>query len=126
MPNPADYVATLAEMAKVALTVDDKMKLVEASAALNEVLGENRRLMDENSELRTKLAYRKALELRDGSYYIIGDDGGEIGPICPQCYQDRGLAYLLERDNGGARCSVCRTRYAGSKYAVEGYRQGIL
>lgn len=126
MPDIVQIGTSLMELAGGIANADDKLKLSQAAMALNQLAMENGKLMEENAELRTALAHRKALEFRDDSYYIIDEHGDEIGPVCPQCYQDKGLVFLLERANGGARCSVCKTRYAGSRYAVEGFRQQIF
>lgn len=124
MPDIFQIGADLGELAKTVASADDKMKLAEAAMALNQLAMENRRLMDENEGLRKELAMRKALEYRKGSYFVVVDDE-LVGPICPDCYQEKGLIYRLEKANGGARCSVCGKRYAGSKYAVEGYKQHL-
>ena len=126
MPDIFQIGADLGEMAKAVASADDKMRLVEAAMALNELAVENKRLMDENAGLRVELARRKALEYRGGSYYLIEGDGSEVGPVCPRCYRAEVLISRLERANGGARCSVCGTRYAGSRHAVDGYRQRVL
>ena len=123
MPDIFQTIKSLTELAGDIASADDKMKLSEAAAALNQLESKNRELMVENSELRTKLARRKALEFRGGSYYIFDKNNNVVGPICPQCYQDKGLVFLLEKANGGAHCSVCKTRYAGVRHAVEGYTQ---
>ena len=81
--------------------------------------------MQQNEQLRTQLARRKALEYRDGSYYVVLDDGREAGPLCNECYQEKGFIYLLESSSRGARCSVCGRVYAGSKWAVDGHGQQV-
>lgn len=126
MPDIFQIGADLDEIAKAVASAEDKMKLAEAAMALNQLASENKRLMDENDELRKKLAKKKALECRRGSYFVIGEDGEGIGPVCPKCYQESGLVYLLERVSGGAHCPVCKARYAGVKGSVEGKRQRLI
>lgn len=119
MPDPFDLSADIIEMAKEAASAEAKMRLFEAANALNSVTAENRKLMQKNEQLRKELARRKALEWRDGSYYVVQDDGKEAGPLCNECYQEKGFIYLLEKSSKGARCSVCGRVYAASKWAVK-------
>ena len=110
--------ADIIEIAKGVTSAETKMRLYEAANALNSVTAENRTLMQKNEQLRKELARRKALEYRDGSYYVVLDDGEEAGPLCNECYQEKGFIYLLEKTSRGARCSVCGKVYAASKWAV--------
>ena len=68
----------------------------------------------------------KRLERVGGSYYLPEDDGSKTGPVCPQCYEADKIAVILERANGGASCSRCRTRYAGVEASAEGFKQHIF
>ena len=125
MPDIFQIGADLGELAKTVVSADEKMKLAQAAIMLNDLALENKRLADENAELKKQLARKMALEYRDGSYYVYDSCGNLVGPICPRCYRDEGVINLLEKANGGARCSVCKTRYAGSKASVDGFRQRI-
>lgn len=125
MFSPVELSADILEIAKEAASADVKIRLFEAANALNSIVDENRRLMDENEGLRKELARRKALEFREGSYYVVTDDGSEVGPLCVECYQEKGNIYLLGKSRNGARCSVCGRVYVGSKWAVDGYCQDV-
>lgn len=125
MPDIFQIGADLGEMAKTIASAEDKIRLSTAAMALNQLAEENSRLMKDNEHLRTELARRKALEYRDGSYYVVTSDGKEAGPLCPRCYQDEGFIYLLSQSRNGARCSVCGKTYAGSKWAVGSSSQGV-
>lgn len=125
MPDIFQIGVDLADLAKTVASAEDRIKLAEVAMALNQLATENKQLIEENSELRKALARRKSLEYRDDSYYLTTEEGEQIGPVCPKCYQGDALINRLERANGGARCSVCGTRYAGSRYAVEGYHQRV-
>lgn len=116
---------SLMELAGGIANAEDKMKLSQAAMALNELASENRKLMEENAELRVELDRRKDLEYSEGGYYLTGKDGERIGAVCPACYKESGFIYLLGRTNGGARCSVCGKVYYGTKPAVEGFRQQL-
>ena len=125
MPDVIQMVKSLTELAGGIASVDDKLKLAEAAAALNLLESKNRELMDENISLRIELDRRKDLEYVAGGYYLTGKEGERIGAVCPCCYKESGLIYLLGKANGGAKCSVCGKTYFGAKPAVEGFRQQI-
>lgn len=108
-----------------AAALDLRERVADLEDENRELRRRNAELADENERLRKKLAARKRLERRDGAVYLLEDDGTETGPICPQCYESDGVIMLLERANGGAACSRCRTRYAGVAPAVDGYRARI-
>lgn len=103
---------------------EEKMALIDLREMVSDLEEENRRLKAENARLREELARRKALERQGGAYFVM-DGGDKTGPVCPQCFEDDGIVMLLERDSGSARCSRCKTRYAGVLPAVEGFRQRV-
>lgn len=122
MPSFTDTLNAARDAIKAVSSIDDRIKLMDALDALSELHMENNALKEENRMLREKLAARKRLERRGAEVYILEDDGTETGPICPQCYGADGIVMLLERANGGARCSRCKARYAGVDPAVEGFK----
>lgn len=104
---------------------EEKMALIDLREQVSDLEEENRRLKAENAELRAKLVSRKKLERVGGACFILEDDGSKTGPVCPNCYEHDGIVMLLERANGGARCSRCNTRYAGIEPAVEGFKSHV-
>lgn len=119
MPDFFQIGLELTEVAKTVASAEDKILLAEASMALNQLAIENKRLMEENEELRRELALRKKLEYRDGSYYVVEDDGDMVGPICPECYMKKGLVYLTVGRSDGSRCTTCGAVFGGSSPAKE-------
>ena len=91
-----------------------RMRLRELYEQAAELEDENRELRDEVAKLRAELQRRKDMEYRGGGFYILGRDGEEIGPICPECYEAKGFPYLLQKISGGAKCTVCGNEYAGA------------
>ena len=105
---------------------EERMALLDLMDQVSDLEEENRELRRENAELRERLASRKRLERVGGAYFLLEDDGSKTGPVCPQCYEEDKIAVILERANGGASCSRCRTRYAGVEASAEGFKQHIF
>lgn len=105
---------------------EERMALLDLMDQVSDLEEENRELRRENAELRERLASRKRLERVGGAYFLLEDDGSKTGPVCPQCYEADKIAVILERANGGASCSRCRTRYAGVEAFAEGFKQYIF
>lgn len=125
MPSVVEITRTVLDIAAASASAEDKAKLYEASNELNRLVAENKKLKRKNEKLRRKLKRRKNMERHDGGYYVIGDDGAEEGPICPECYESKGLVYPLESSDRGAKCSTCGKRYAGAKASVRGHHSMV-
>lgn len=95
---------------------EDKLRLAEAGIALGELAAENRRFACEVAQPRVELEWRKDLEYRDGSYFILSSDALDEGPVCRRCYISEGLINRLRwgRD-GSLECTVCGTKYNPQK-----------
>lgn len=102
-----------------------RVQLIDLRDMVGELEEENRKLRTSNEKLRVALNRRKNMEYHDGGYYILRNEE-EIGPICPECYQRKGLIYLLESNSKGASCSVCNTYYSGARASIKGYKQKLL
>ena len=112
MPDLFQLSADLTSIAKSVASAEDKLRLAEAAITLNEIASENRRIAEENEQLVKKLARRKALEYRDGSYYVTLPGGTLEGPICPECYDGKGFIYRLQAMSSGyMRCVTCGADY---------------
>ena len=105
-------------MAKTAIGADDKVKLAEAAMAMNELSVKNRLLADENKELQEALQRRKTLERKGDGFYITEEER-EIGPICPECYLEKGLPYTLEQIYPNRfRCVTCGKHFTATPSAT--------
>jgi hypothetical protein len=88
--------------------------ILELQAQALELLEARAGLQDRIAELETQLQRRTAMFLKDRGnlYYVVGEDGIERGPLCPECYQSTGFIYILSGDTPLIRrCSVCRKAY---------------
>ena len=102
-----------------------RMRLRELYGDVADLEDENRELRERVSELQAELERRKDMEYKDGGYFVIVNGEG-VGPICPECYRNKGLVYPLESTSQGARCPTCGRYYAGAQAAVEGPRRGSV
>lgn len=101
-----------------------RSQLLDLRETVSDLEDENRRLREENMELSETLRRRKALEYHDGGYYVYHVDV-EVGPICPECFAEKGLTYRLETSSKGAHCATCGKYYAGVKASIEGPRSRV-
>lgn len=118
-----DTMRAARDVAREVASLDARIQLMDALDMAADLREENESLREENAVLRRRLAAKKRLERDGGACYVLEDDGTKTGPVCPDCYGRDGIVMLLERFNGGARCSRCKVRYAGVEPAVEGFRQ---
>lgn len=112
-----NILATL-EVIQATLSLEDRMRLKSELLSVQEdamrLQEDNMVLRRENENLRRELALRKRLEYVDGLYYVIGDDGETIGPLCPGCYTAKGIINLLGEAGRGYRCTLCKGTYGGN------------
>lgn len=128
MSDALGAVRALLQMARDVSSTDERLKLCEAASALQELEEENRRLSQENQDLRLELRRRKDLEREGAAYFLVERDGSKTGPLCPTCYTEEGLVSMLaRRQDGRATCVACGREYAGVRvYLTTGRSQRIL
>lgn len=108
--------------------VREVVELVEAMGDLalyKRVLDVERHALDltnENFELQRQIKLlqeqatsRSQLVLKaPGKYYHLREDGTEEGPVCPSCYDEKGLVIGLACAGPSGSvdyCRACKTRY---------------
>ena len=80
-----------------------QMEMLEVQDQLRE---ENRRLRDENQELKARAATRADLEWKDNVYWRReGDD--LVGPYCPKCLDGDAKLVRMTVGSDYFRCTVC-------------------
>lgn len=106
------------EAIQATLSLEDRMRLKSELLSVQEdamrLQEDNMVLRRENENLRRELALRKRLEYIDGLYYVMGDDGDMVGPLCPKCYKGDGVINLLKTESHGYRCTLCKGAYRGN------------
>lgn len=101
---------------------DNNFTLREKIFKLEQTIHEKER---EIEKLEDALTSKNALVHKPNGYYYQNPDVSLIGPICPDCYENKGFISLLSTSPRGAFCSACKTHYQGVQASVEGYKQSI-
>ena len=106
------------------LTADLRLGIADLREEVAKLKAENTQLRGERDQLRERLRIRRAVEYRDGFYYLKKPKAGESqGPFCTTCFEEDHLLITLrdvrrerfstgESRITGARCMRCARRFS--------------
>lgn len=120
MPDVFGPIERFSEVIKGLATVEQRLDMMSLLAKYQDALAEVGELKDENKRLREELAWKKRSEWIGPELYIVEDDGGKTGPICPECFKEEIISMLADFGSKGVMCARCRKAYAGVEASVQG------
>ncbi|MBK5211390.1 MAG: hypothetical protein JJE36_03655 [Coriobacteriia bacterium] len=110
--NIKDGLQVALDLANAANRVGDVAMLIETQQQVLQILDENRQLRDRVAELEDELAMDSQLHREGLSYYVQEDDGSKTGPVCLGCYKrDRVVSKLVQSSLSDVFCGRCKETY---------------